>query len=203
MAENLLQISDVVHALDMTSPSLHAWFQKEDIGLDAKLGGGWTRFSFRDLCKLAFIRRLTAAGQTLAHASGLARGFDAFAWPPELEEMPEQIKSTFKGHLVVVGRSHEGRAIMVLMMGRDPDRKFLEETFGQTDLVMILDLGQVWAAAIDKAIESREQRRTEKELRRKARARAQKRVEELRQKRAIRQPKPAVRKASAEAPARG
>jgi hypothetical protein len=189
-----LLTSDAEYALDMSGTALRHWFRKEKVTTDASFGAGWTWLTWRDLCRLALIRRLADAGKSVAEANRLSDWLDTMAWPREYEDEPARIKATFSGHIVVVGRNKEGRNAVLFMMGRPPDQQFIQDSFQTTDVVVMIDLGQLFATAIDRAAQSRDLRLQEKEQLRKQRERFRKKRASQR---AARKPKP-VRKSGAE-----
>ena len=183
--------ADVVFAVfeEGTGEALRNWLKSGQLELDAKYGGGWTRFSFKDVVRLSLIRRLVGVGITIREANELLRIWTRFISYP-FDTAPEGAGQAFDGVKMIVWRNEKGD--WTIATGEDD---YVKEKM-RADVLIVLDLGTIIGTAIARARGSIELRAQEKEQLRKER-------ERFRKKRAaIRKPKPA-RKASVQEPARG
>ena len=161
--------ADVVFAVfeEGTGEALRNWLKSGQLELDAKYGGGWTRFSFKDVVRLSLIRRLVGVGITIREANELLRIWTRFISYP-FDTAPEGAGQAFDGVKMIVGRNEKGD--WTIATGEDD---YVKEKM-RADVLIVLDLGTIIGTAIARARGSIELRAQEKEQLRKERERFRK-----------------------------
>jgi MerR HTH family regulatory protein len=188
-------LSDVIYAACQgAGESLRKWLKARLIELDANVGEGWARFTYRDLVRLALIRRLVDVGLSVREANELLRLWIRWISYP-FDSEPDGAGDAFNNVKMIVRRNEDGTWSVTT-----GEEDYINERM-KTDVLILLDLGSIIGTTFERARESLDLRREEKEVLKKARAQARKQVEKLRMQRAAKKPKP--RKSGAEERPRG
>jgi hypothetical protein len=94
-----LRFGDVAYALGMTGNTnpLRNWLRRGQVAIEGGYGGGWARFTYRDLTALAIIQRLVGYNVGVERAAQLVEPALNAVWRPEYEASPNLATPSIDG----------------------------------------------------------------------------------------------------------
>ena len=168
-----LLFSDVAYAIEEAAlpDAIRHWLKAGLVETDAKYGRSWARFTFKDVVRLAVIARLVLSGTGVRRANDFTDWINQH-WSCELEQAPNEIKTAMAPYAIVIacksGVSSEAGehwiATTIKDLWDDPKTR-IKNLVPDPDFTIVIELEHFVSRTIDRAVESIQRRRKERERR--------------------------------------